>query len=145
MRKCPVPALTYDVPGVRATNPAEQLDENTYLHKVIDGEDRASLSCSVKSAGGGGFAFSGKIVLGNQALQISDGALGADGKGTARIFLKSVDLSAPLISPAADCAITAHDAQAGSMWAGFSCKSVESPPSDYCKAEGFFVIENCSQ
>jgi hypothetical protein len=144
-KRCPVgAAFTYDVPAVRNTKPLEQLDDNTYLHKTIDGEDGATVSCSVKSAAGG-FSFSGKIVNGGQALQISDGTLGADGTGTARVFVKSVELSAPLISPSANCVVTTSDVKAGSMWAHFSCPSVESQPADYCKAEGTFVLEHCVQ
>lgn len=152
-KACPAgAAFTYDVPAVRATKPGEALDNNTYLHKTIDGESNSTVSCTVKK-GGGGFSFSGKISISGQALEITDGVLDGSNKGTARIFIvNSEHLSAPLISPSANCVIdasstsgAAYQAQPGSMWAHFSCSSVESPPSDYCKAEGTFVLENCVQ
>jgi hypothetical protein len=152
-KACPAgAAFTYDVPSIRATMPTEVLDENTYLHKTIDGEGGSSVRCSVK-AGGGGFTFSGEISLGTRGLELSDGVLGADKKGTARVFvINGEKLSSPLISPMANCLIdastsanTAHQVKPGSMWAHFSCPSVESPPSDYCRVEGTVVLENCSQ
>jgi hypothetical protein len=145
-KACPAgAAFTYDVPRVRDTAPSEILDANTYLHKTIDGENGASVSCSVKS-GGGGFTFSGKIELDGKALEISDGTLAANNMGMARAFVVNAEhLSSPLISPMPNCSVTASDVQAGSIWATFRCTSVESPPSDYCRAEGTFVFENCSQ
>ena len=58
---------------------------------------------------------------------------------------KSDDLSASLKSPMANCMVSAYQAKAGSMWASFACPSVEAPPSEYCTASGFFVLENCEQ
>jgi hypothetical protein len=144
-KACPAgAAFTYDVPRVRDTTPAEVLDADTYLHKTIDGEKGSSVSCTVKS-GGGGFTFSGKIELAGKALEISDGTL-VNNTGTARAFVINAEyLSVPLISPTPNCTITASDVQAGSIWATFRCTSVESPPSDYCRAEGAFVFENCVQ
>jgi hypothetical protein len=145
-KACPAgAAFTYDVPAVRNTTPAEMLDENTYLHKTIDGEGGSRVSCSVKS-GGGGFTFSGKIELGGKALEISQGTLGGDNMGSARAFIVDTEhLSGALVSPTANCTVNASDVQAGSIWATFRCTSVESPPSSYCRAEGTFVFENCAQ
>ncbi len=145
-KACPAgAAFTYDVPEVRATKPAEALDDDTYLHRAIDGESGADLSCSVKG-GSAGYTFSGKIARSGQSLQVLSGTLGADGKGTAQIIVaNSRSLSAALISPSANCVITTSDVQPGSMWAHFTCPSVEAPPSDSCKAEGTFVFENCSK
>ena len=144
-RSCPSSiSFTYDVPSIQATKPLEALDENTYLHRTIDGEDNASVSCKV--VGSSTFTFKGRIVLGGRALTVASGTLGADKKGTAQVTVTSSEnLSGSLISPMANCLVEAYQVKAGSMWASFNCPSVEAPPSDYCSANGFFVLENCEQ
>jgi hypothetical protein len=84
-KSCPTSAVTYDVPNIRDTKPAEVLTDGRYLHKIVDG-DAGGVSCTVKG-GSGGFTFSGKITQGDRGLNISDGTLGADKKGTARMTL----------------------------------------------------------
>lgn len=149
---CPVPASSsFDVPSIRETMQDQVLTENRYLHKVVDGEGGAGVRCSVK-AGGGGFTFSGKITAGVRALEISSGTLGADKKGTARFVLaNSQGLSSPLASQMADCTVNAaamgssFQVDKGHMWASFRCTAVEAPPTEYCQADGIFVLENCDQ
>jgi hypothetical protein len=146
-------ALTFDVPTVLDTKPTEVLDADTYLHKIIDGESSSKVNCSVK--GKSTFTFGGRIELGPRALEISNGTMDASMKGTARITLTDSGMpgfSHALSAPSANCTIDASMAsggglqvKAGSMWAAFNCPSVEAQPSDYCKADGFFVLENCSQ
>jgi hypothetical protein len=151
-KSCPVAAsLSFDVPGIREKEPTQVLDKDTYLHKVVDGEGGAGVRCTVKS-GGGGFTFSGKISAGVKALEISNGTLGADMKGTARIVLaNNQGLSTPLASQMPNCTVTAaetgssYQVKGGSMWASFRCAAVESPPSELCQADGTFVLENCDQ
>jgi hypothetical protein len=144
-KSCPSSvSFTYDVPSILETKPLEALDHDTYLHRTIDGEDNASVSCTVK--GSSSFTFKGRIVLGGKALTVANGTLGADKKGAAQITVtNSKDLSGSLISPSANCSIEAYQVKAGSMWASFSCPSVEAPPSEYCTANGYFVLENCEQ
>jgi len=154
-RMCPSGAsLTFDVPVVDPSAiPPQTLDSDTYLHKLVDGEDKAEVSCSVK--GKSSFTLEGTIKLGNKSLAISNGTLGADKKGTARITLRdsgSPGFSGALSSPTPNCTIDAAAAagnnfqvKAGSIWGHFDCASVEQAPSDYCKAEGYFVLENCDQ
>jgi hypothetical protein len=141
-------SFTYDVPRILDTKPLEALDQDTYLHRTIDGENNAQVSCRVT-----GSSFSGRIVLGGRALSISSGTLGADKKGTAQITVtNSESLSTSLISPTANCTVNAakdgsnnFQVKGGSMWASFSCPSVEAAPNEYCTAGGFFVLENCEQ
>jgi hypothetical protein len=144
--------MTYDVPKVLETKPAEVLDADNYTHKIVDGESGASVSCTVK--GSSTFTFAGKISLGDRGLNISDGTIGADKKGTARItVIKSGSPGFPtMISPMANCTIDAakangnnYQVKAGSLWARFACPAVESPPSDSCAADGWVVLENCNQ
>lgn len=148
-KSCPTSvSFTYDVPKILDSKPLEALDQDTYLHKTIDGEGNASVSCKVT-----GSSFSGRIVLGGRALSIADGTLGADKKGTARITVtNSESLSTSLISPSANCAVDAagtssnkFQVKGGSMWASFNCPSVEAAPNEYCTASGVFVLENCEQ
>lgn len=146
-------ALTYDVPRIWESQPTEILTSDTYLHKATDRENSSTnVRCSVTS----NLQFSGRIALGSRALEVSGGTLGADMKGTARITLTnsgSPGFSTPLSAPATNlCTIDAAAApgnrlqvKAGSMWASFSCAAVVADPSDYCKAEGFFVLENCEK
>jgi hypothetical protein len=145
-------SLTFDVPTV---DPMlnQTLDRDTYLHKLIDGEDKAEVSCAVK--GKSSFTVEGTIQLGNKSFSISNGTLGADKKGTARITLRSAGtpgFSGALSSPSNTCTLDAAAASGnnfqvrpGSVWGHFDCPSVEQAPTDYCKADGFFVLENCDQ
>ena len=153
-KSCPVTTLTYDVPTVDPMLiPPETLDQDTYLHKLIDGQDGSTVRCAV--TGGSTFTFSGRISLGGRALDISDGTLGADSKGTARITVTKSDqpgFSHSLSSTSANCVVNAAKAadnnfqvRKGSMWASFNCSDVEAAPADACKASGFFVLENCDQ
>jgi hypothetical protein len=156
-KSCPSgTSLSYDVPHVDPKlNPPETLEANRYLHKIIDGQNGSTVRCSV--SGGSTFTFTGNIMLGGQGLEISDGTLGADKKGTARITVTKSDqpgFSHSLRSPAPpDCTVDAvgvaganqFQVKAGSMWASFSCPTVLAEPTDACKAGGIFVLENCDQ
>jgi hypothetical protein len=154
-KSCPTSAITYDVPVVRdkMENPPQELTDSRYTRKIIDGESSARVECAVKS-GGGGFTFSGKITQGDRGLTISDGTLGADKKGTARVTVTKSGSPgfATLISPMANCTVDAAQTnnnnlqvKAGSMWARFTCAAVESAPTNSCAADGIFVFENCDQ
>jgi hypothetical protein len=154
-KSCPSGAsLTFDVPAANPNAiPSETLDQDTYKLRKIDGEDQAEVSCSVK--GGGSFTFEGSLKLGARALSITNGTIGADKKGTARITLRASGnpgFSGALSAPSANCVIDAaaapgnrFEVNPGRIWARFQCPSVEQIPSDYCQAEGFFVLENCDQ
>jgi hypothetical protein len=147
-------ALTFDVPSVQDKDPTNVLTGNNYGEKIIDGENSSKVRCTVK--GKSTFTFGGRIESGPKSLEITDGTIGADGKGTARVFLTDHQVpggfSSTLGAPSANCTVDTTKAsggglqiKAGSMWAAFNCPSVEAQPSDYCKADGFFVLENCSQ
>lgn len=165
-KSCPSgTSTTYDVPHVdpnvinQETNRGEVLDDFTYLHWIVDGQNQSTVSCSVK--GGDTFTFSGRLKgptvgadgkSGLGSIEITDGTLDATHKGTATISITdTAALSSALTSPPGACTVDAvknngnHQVQPGSIWASFSCTSVEAQPSDYCKANGFFVLENCSQ
>lgn len=156
-KACPLTSSTFDVPTVDKTKiPPETLDQDTFIHKAIDGKDGAKVSCSVKK-GGAGFTFDGTIQVGSKALVLRNGTIGADNKGTAQVVLQNADamngFSGALTSPTANCTVEpvplagTNDLQlkAGSMWAHFACASIEQVPSFACGASGYFVLENCSQ
>jgi hypothetical protein len=163
-RQCPSGAsITYDVPAIAATDPDADckgqmrstcvLDADTYLRRVVDGEDGVVASCSVK--GSSSFTFEGEIRAEGQGIKISGGTLGADGKGTARITLTKTDqpgFSNALSSATGGCTIQAtldgnnkFQAKPGSMWASYNCPAVIHEPGEGCTASGFFVLENCNQ
>jgi hypothetical protein len=142
-KSCPTSPVTFDVPVLNDSKPLEALDRDTYLHKIIDGEDNAKAACTVK--GSSTFTFSGNLGLGARALRIASGTLGADKKGTALIIVTDTSRSIQFSSPGATCAIEAFQAKGGSMWASFNCPAVERPPTDSCLSDGFFVLENCEQ
>jgi hypothetical protein len=170
-KNCPSGASsTYDVPHVDPNAMKmgqivdEVLDDNTYLHWIVDGQDKSIVNCSVKG-GASGYTFSGRVTGPTEAnvggtptrglgsLQITSGTLDGTGKGTATItFSNTAGLSQPLGSPPGNCIIdaaknnsNAHQVQPGSMWASFSCSAITAEPSDYCQARGVFVLENCAQ
>ena len=89
---------------------------------------------------------------GGKIIDITSGALGANSQGTARVFLNNTQkLSNALTSPGAICTVNAAPSgnalqvKPGSMWAQFTCSSVENPPGEACSASGTFVLENCVQ
>jgi len=150
-------ALTYEVPAVPVPTTEhpqnESLSESTYLHNIIDGENSSTVHCKVK-ASASGVSFEGRISLGDKAIEISSGSLPYKKTGTARMtFTKSgtPGFSNSLSSPAAGCTVDAVvnakgiQAKAGSIWAHFSCAGIDHDPSDHCRSEGYFVLENCDQ
>ena len=151
-KMCPSGASTYfEVPTVPPpTTVDETLDDGTYLHWVIDGENGAGVACTVQ---GNGSFFEGRISSGGKTLDISSGTLDATLKGKATITIaSSSQISGSLSSAAAACTINASNAGGtryevapGRIWATFDCPAVEKTPSDYCAARGTFVLENCNK
>lgn len=145
---CPSASFTSAVPEAPL---AEQLSENNYQHKVVDGEDGAAVSCRVASDGG--WSFSGVVRLAGRFLRMEDGSLSDQNVGTARITVSdSSRLSPASLASSEPCEVSAMQEGAGNlqiapgaMWASFNCESVELPPSSACLAKGYFVLENCEQ
>lgn len=143
-----MPLGPLDVPAVLTGKPTEALSATTYLHSAVDGDGDVSVACAVD-----GFAsFSGRIASAARVLEISNGELTDNANGTARITVANATvLSYALASPAADCAVSVvtnargPQIKAGSVWATFTCPSVEHAPADACAARGTFVLENCSR
>jgi hypothetical protein len=148
-KTCPSGASsTFDVPSVLATSPAEKLSSMSYQHWAADGDGDSSVACRVQ--GTSSFTFSGRLQLGVKLLDITDGVIDGRRAGSARITVADgTRLSNSLTSPGADCVVEVVTASSmpqiknGSMWATFSCASLEHAPSDACAAEGTFVLENC--
>ncbi len=143
-KMCPSGALWEgEIPAV--SSPDFKLTNQTYREHVVDGEGGAAVRCRV--AAGGSFEFSGEIRQNGKALLIQDGAV-VGGRGTATISLADSSGLSGALTSAAPCAIDVMTPQLqinpGSMWASFSCSSIERAPSDYCAASGYFVLENCA-
>jgi len=130
--------------------PSQTLDESTYLHRLTDGEDGASVRCRV--AGDTTFVVEGSISLGGKSFTITDGVLGPNEQGTARLTLSDSQwptLTEPLSSGEATCVLDASSpfgagrrVQPGAIWGHISCPVVERPDS-FCSAEAEFVFEDC--
>lgn len=90
---CPSGAkFSFQIPEVG--DPEEGLDEDTYLHHVVDGEAAASVKCSV--VGEDSFAFSGQIRVLGKSLSIDNGQLsgGQGSAGSQRLLRRSRGLRA---------------------------------------------------
>jgi hypothetical protein len=141
-KACPSTGFTSEVPV------GGGLDADTYLERVVDGEDGASVTCAVQ--GDSSFLVSANLRLGALALVVN-GTIAADRRGEAEVTITdSQHLSGSLVG--ASCQLDAQQGvgtyfqvKAGSLWAGFSCAAVEAVPTSACAASGYFVIENCQQ
>jgi hypothetical protein len=138
-------AFRFQMPEVESS--VESLSASTYLHHVADGEPGVSVSCSV--VGSAGFSFSGEIRVQGKSLLIENGQV-TGSQGSADISVGNSAVLSGSLSSSAPCKIDVgmspgqyFQIKPGSMWASFSCASVERPPSDSCAAQGFFVLENC--
>ncbi len=146
---CPTNAFTSSVPDTTSA-PAEALDEDNYLHKVIDGEQGAAFSCRVAPVSDG-FEFEAEIRLGVRALRFEGGTLSAERTGNATVtVIDSQYLSPAALTSSEPCLVNAaksagnnYQVKAGSMWAEFTCAAVEALPTSSCAANGVFVLENC--
>jgi hypothetical protein len=147
---CPASAFTSSVPDTSMA-PVEALDADNYQHKVIDGDQGAVLRCRVATVADG-FEFEANIQLASRSLRLAGGTLSANRTGSAIVtVVDSLQLGESLTS-SEPCAVNAakgngnnFQVKAGSMWASFTCTSVAAPPSSACAADGFFVLENCTQ
>ena len=141
-KSCPSAAFTSEIPSNGG------LDADTYMQRVVDGEDGASVTCRV--SGSSSFDVSAKLFVAGRAL-VLDGTITADRLGSAIATVSdSQQLSTSLVGTS--CMLDAQagagqnfQIKAGSLWAGFSCPTVEAAPNDVCAASGIFVVENCEQ
>ena len=127
---CPDPGTAYTVgnPLTPATG------------TLVDGDNSAHISCSVKP-GGAGFAFNGSLsattTTGDPYLitaTFSGGSVDSTGAGTTDFSLYTPKLSQTFTS-SAPCTVQVINGQVkgGSIWARFSCPSLTNPPSGLCQ------------
>jgi hypothetical protein len=149
-KTCPVDNVaTSPIPPVAAAG--EGLDNKVYQHFIVDGEEGAAVSCSV--VGSTTFTFSGSLSQSGRKIQITEGSFPSTKRiGTARIAITDPAALPSVLRSPDFCSVDATSASGGnlqvkpgSMWASFTCVSVEADPSDACAASGFFVLENCAQ
>src|SRR5262249_15684500 len=105
---------------------------------LISGQSGTKITCSVKSAGGGSYNFSGTLhALTPQGetvdLNFTNGKVGPDFMGTADLSVYTSRILAEYTSTM-PCQITVLNQQVkgGSIWANFSCSQVAYPPSGLC-------------
>lgn len=148
-KSCPTgTAYTYEAPAVESVT--EKLSATFYKHKLIDGESESTVSCKMK--GSSSFTFSGVLRSGTRSLELWGGTMTPDFKGTAGVTIVDGVQGAQFTSAAGACTVDAvkgadgkFQAKPGSLYATFSCAAVERPPSDLCRTNGVFVLENCAQ
>jgi hypothetical protein len=148
-KSCPVAALDAAIPDL-TNSPTETLTALRYLHKVIDGEDAVVFHCKV--SGASTYSFEGSMQQAGRSLTIKNGLLSASEKGTADVTVEDAHALPSRLASSQPCVVSAAPAsdnnfqiRPGSMWASFECPTLEAAPSTSCKAEGFFVLENCAQ
>jgi hypothetical protein len=144
--KCPVPGKTYYVGNPDAPN------KDMVGDRFIDGENGATIKCSVK--GNGPFSFSGTIKASSSendkvTMTISNGVVNADrltGTATAGVF--TPQLAGTFASAEGACAVTVigDEIKAGSMWGQISCPLITYTSTGQACSIGTtttFVLENC--
>ncbi len=108
---------------------------------VIDEENGATVSCTVRKSGGG-FAVSGSLQQLDKFFSIS-GTFADTGDGAVSV---GGDVFAYVNAPQTECKVTVHKAQSGAIWADYNCPVTDpKSPESYCVASGTFVFENCSE
>jgi hypothetical protein len=143
---CPTPGKSYVVGAPKGPSSVSPGD------RLIDGENGASIECSV--LGSGPYTFSGTLrgtssEADTVQVTITNGVIDADGRnGSATISVLTPDLAGTFSSAEGGCAVSVVNQQIkpGSIWAMFSCPSITAAPSGQCAigATSTFVFENCS-
>jgi hypothetical protein len=115
--------------------------------RVRDGNKGAYVNCKVK--GKTVFNVSGSMRKGTVSFQVigSVPKVGG-GDGTATITSYDPTTAFTMTSPAdPQCTVTPIEIAGGRIWASFACPGFVNTdsPSTYCKADGYFVFENCDQ
>jgi hypothetical protein len=146
---CPVPDNVYPV-----GNPAPTSD--AFGKPVVDGENGASVSCSVH--GSGPYTFSGSLNASASdankdpiTITFSSGVVNSDKlTGTVTVGVSTPQLGDTFGSGSTPCTVTVINGQVkgGSIWANFSCPSLTSPPSGLCSSGvapsvSTLLFENC--
>ena len=148
-KSCPVTAITKTVPERDPNNIMEGPSATDPGVRVIDGEDNSKISCSVK--GNGPFSVSASIQYASTSFTLLGGSVMAGGNGTANISVYTPEITTTISSPSTTpCSVrvpagTSFQVKPGSIWAEFSCMSLETTPSTACSANGILVFENCAE
>ena len=140
---CPTPGKIYQVGNPGAPT------EIDFGDPFIDGENGATIKCSVRGAGS--FTFSGSIQARSKEndtvnLSMTNGVINADKTGTATLSVFTPGLGASYSSDMGTCQVTAIDVRAGALWAKINCPKIsESSTATSCivGTTTTFVLENC--
>jgi hypothetical protein len=143
---CPVFGKTYQVGNPDSPN-ADMLGD-----RFIDGENGATIKCSVK--GSGPFNFSGTIKAASKesdqvTMTITNGVVNADKKGgTATVSVYTPQLAGSFASPEGSCTVKVlrDEVKPGSIYAQIKCPLITYPSTGQGCSVGdttTFVLENC--
>ena len=142
---CPVAGQTYVLGNPKGPNAVSPGD------RLIDGEQGATISCSVR--GTGPFTFSGAIrgTTGQGDLvdvKMTDGSITGE-SGSVTLSVGTPQLASRFTSTAGGCTVTVigQNIKPGSVWASVTCPTITDPstPGLTCSVGpvSTFVFENC--
>ena len=144
---CSVTGKTYVVAAAKGVGPKPSSPGD----RVVDGENGATIKCSVH--GSGPFTFSGTIKgissgSDRVTFTITNGVIGADRlTGTASIAVNTTQIPNTLASDGCAVAVVQDAVKPGSLWATVTCANINDPssPGIGCSVgpDTTFVIENC--
>jgi hypothetical protein len=113
---------------------------------LVDGDQGAEVSCTVKPDGDG-FSVNGSIRLGSSALNTSF-TLDANGAGTGSMTIVRQAYATQSNDAAMPCTFNKIVAQGGAAWVSFSCPVIydrSSKASTYCTVDGVLTLQNCKK
>jgi hypothetical protein len=121
-------------PNTSTCNPSKKVE--------VDG-DGAEVVCAVRKSGDGyvlGGALRGDAGF---SFSFSTAAPVSETGGTIAVSVRKALEDVPMGD--ADCTLTLHALEKGSMWGSYSCADIgeEAAPQPVCTAAGSFVFENC--
>jgi len=120
--------------------------------RLVDGEQGASITCSVRGAGSS-YTFSGAIrgATGQGDLvdlEMTDGSITGQ-TGSVTLSVNTPQLASRFTSTAGGCTVTVigDNVKSGSVWASVACSAITDPstPGVTCSVGSVstFVFENC--
>ncbi|MBX3181154.1 MAG: hypothetical protein KIT72_15270 [Polyangiaceae bacterium] len=134
-------------PGVGTPRPTEFNDGG----RVVDGEDRASVRCTVRRSGDQ-FVVEGSVKQGATSLFVKSADVDPVSRlGSAVVSLQFQATSYTWNTELPHCTLTVLGAgepqvHSGAVWAKFDCPALQGKQlADYCGVSGVFVLENCEE
>lgn len=152
MSSCPDSGTTYAFGAVK-DKVIQSPTANNHGQSVVNGDQGSTISCSVKKASDGSYAFSGSVkgtANGDQVVTVTfnNGVIGADLKGSASLYVFTRVFSQSYSTPGdKPCTFNVVNNQLknGALWATFSCPALTAAPDSECAvgSTSTIVFENC--